>query len=345
MKKSLANHSGIMSAVIMSVLFLCGLPTSAQEPGDSTISIVNNWKVGDYAVYRNYSGRIRIEGRDTITEYESPETFTKVVLAEVLPDDDKVFVITTQYADSIQSDGSVAEKPMSKENDDEASEDGASSSMPFDREGLNAQFMKLAEIPVTILTDFSGEVKDIYNYESLRAEMDSCFEQFLDKIRLAGMAEDLEQALTGNMKRFWDQSVSKEALMARCDLFRYYGYNYLIGTNVEHARLPLLTGGEEVDATVTFSCQTVETEDGTQLIEITSITSYDSDQVMDSIMSSVIGRKIESLREPERPFISMSVTEQFLFEPVTGSVEAYTMQKRTTSPEKTIIEYTAAEWE
>ena len=339
------SYCSIQRLMILELLFCLGITVRAEVIGDSVASIVNNWKAGDYALYRNYSGRIRIEGRDTITEREEPETITKVLLSEVLPNEDKVFIITTQTADSAKMTMDMGDQTLPKE---AANTDAPVGNKPFtekDKDELYAQFLKLIEIPVTILTDFSGEVKDIYNYESLRSEMDSCFNQVMKRIESIGMAEDLYQTLTQNMQNMWDRSVSKEALMARCDLFRYYGYNYPLGVTSDQAKLPLISDDYQVDATVTFSCEPVETESGMQLIEITSVTSYNSDQVMDSLLSSFVGEDAHALRAPDRPYVSMNITEQFLFDQETGTVVAYTTQKKTISSEKTIIEYSASEWE
>ncbi len=159
------------------------------------------------------------------------------------------------------------------------------------------------------------------------------------------LPEEIQEGLTVNLECMWNQATTKEALMARCDLFRYYGYNYPIGMTTEHTKLPLLSEDNEVEATRTFSCEPVETESGVQLIEITSITTYNSDQVMDGILSSVVGQKMTLNSEPDSPYISMNVIEQFLFDPETGTVVEYIIQKKTISQGKTIIEYTACEWE
>ncbi len=306
------------------ILVLCSISSYAQVIGDSVVAVANNWNVGEYAIYKNYSGRIRIEGGDTITEHEEPVTLTKVLLKEVLPNEDKVFVITTEATDSITTEENTPQD---------------------DQEELRALFRKLNETPVTILTDFSGEVKDIYDYDSLRVKMDSCFNQVITKIKAYDLPEEIEEGLTGNMKRMWDQAATKESLMARCDLFRYYGYNYPIGMSTEHIKVPLLSEDNKVDATRTFSCEPVETESGVQLIELTSMTSYDSDQVMDGILSSVIGQKMTLNREPDSPYVSMNVTEQFLFDPETGTVVEYVIEKKANSQDKTIIEYSISEWD
>lgn len=334
----------ILRCGVLAIIGLYSLSTYGQVIGDSVVAVVNNWKVGDYAIYKNYSGKIRIEAGDTITEYEEPVTLTKILLTEVLPSEDKVFVITTQVADSTKADINMPEGPsIPTENDD--SNDSQDSFTEKDQEELQALFMKLSDIPVTILTDFSGEVKDIYNYESLRTNMDSYFNQIITKISSACLPEEIQEGLTVNLERMWNQAVTKEALMARCNFFRYYGYNYPIGMTSEHTKLPLLSNDNEVDATVTFSCEPVETESGEQLIEITSMTTYNSDQVMDSILSSVIGQNMTLNREADSPHISMNITEQFLFDPQTGTVVAHTSQKKTISQGKTTIEYKASEWE
>ncbi len=314
----------IQHFALLAIIALCSISSYAQVIGDSVIAVANNWNVGEYAIYKNYSGRIRIEGGDTITEHEEPITLTKVLLKEVLPNEDKVFVITTEDADTIKTEGNTPQD---------------------DQEELRALFRKLNETPVTILTDFSGEVKDIYDYDSLRANMDSYFNQVIAKIKAFDLPKEIQEGLTDNMERMWDQATTKEALMARCDLFRYYGYNYPIGMSTEYIKVPLFSEDNEVDATRTFSCEPVETESGVELIELTSVTTYNSDQVMDGILSSVIGEKMTLNREPDSPYVSMNVTEQFIFDPETGTVVEYMIEKKTISQGKTIIEYTASEWE
>lgn len=99
---------------------------------------------------------------------------------------------------------------------------------------------------------------------------------------------------------------------------------------------------------VNFSCRPVQTEDGVDLIEITNVTTYDSDQVMDYAMSLVLSeeqQKEPSLKDPSRPYISMIVSELFLFEPELGTMVEYSREKRTTTPDKTIIDYSVCELE
>lgn len=322
---------------------ISSLYASAEIIGDSVASIVNNWDKGEYATYRNYSGRITIEGRDTIIEREGPETISKLLLADVLPDDDKVFVVTTEYPDSAGMIKTLSEQSMFTITTENGTEEENTSQTAKHKAELYSQFLKLMEKPITLITDFSGEVKDIYDYDSLRSELDSCFEHVKGNIARADLPDGTMLALMLNMQRLWNQVMSKESLMKRFDLFRFYGYNYPFGTTIDNVKLPLLTEDIEVDATVTFSCEPVETEEGTELVEITSLTSYDSDQVMDYVMSAFLSeeeKKKTSLKDPDRPYISMNVSEKFLFEPQKGTLVEYIRQKLTASPEKTVIDFT-----
>lgn len=328
---------------LLLIVTTSSLYASAEIIGDSIASIVNNWNKGEYATYRNYSGRITIEGRDTIIEREGPETISKLLLADVLPDDDKVFVVTTEYPDSTGMIKDLSEQSMFTITTEDGTEEEDTSKTAKHKAELYSQFLKLMEKPITVITDLSGEVKDIYDYESLRIELDSCFEQIKGNIARADLPDGTMLALMLNMQRLWDQVMSKESLMKRFDLFRFYGYNYPFGTTIDNVKLPLLSEDVEVDATVTFSCEPVETEEGIELVEITSLTTYDSDQVMDYIMSAFMSeeeKKETTLKEPDRPFISMNVSEKFLFEPRDGTLLEYIRQKLTASPEKTIIDFT-----
>ena len=329
--------------IVMIITYASGF---AEIIGDSVASIVNNWEKGEFAIYRNNSGRIHIEGRDTITERETPETISKLLLAEVLSNDDKVFIVTTEYADSTAMIKNLSDASMFTVTSDDETEKEDTLQTAKDKAELYAEFLKLMENPFTVITDFSGELKDIYNYDSLKADLDSCFDHIKAKITKKEIPDGTKLALMLTMQRFWDQAFSKESLMRRCELFRFYGYSYPFGTTIDHVKLPLLTGDVEIDGTMTFTCEPVETEEGTKLVEISTITSYDSDQVMDYVMSTFLSeeeKKESSLKDPERPYISMTVSENCLYEPKTGTLVEYIWEKRTTTPEKTILDYKVIE--
>ena len=100
-----------------------------------------------------------------------------------------------------------------------------------------------------------------------------------------------------------------------------------------------------VDATVTFSCDILESESGNEYIKISSLISYDADQVMDSLLSSMVDEQAHALRQPDRPVVTINVFESFLFEPKKGTMVEHKQERRTTSEGKTIIEYSACELE
>ncbi len=145
----------IQRYVLLTILVLCGISSYSQVIGDSVVAVANNWDVGEYALYKNYSGRIRIEGGDTITEREEPVTITKVLLKEVLPNEDKVFVITIEDADTIKTEDVVTQDPTTSSGNGEA-KDNEDPFTEKDPDELRSLFRKLNETSVTILTDFSG---------------------------------------------------------------------------------------------------------------------------------------------------------------------------------------------
>ncbi len=340
------NNSRIFIILISAIT--CILPASSQVIGDSIAAIVNNWEKGNEAKYYNYAFRLSIQGGDTIVERESPVTITTLRLAEILPDDDKIFVMTTEYPDSTEMIKNLSEQSMFTVTTDDGTEEEDTSKTAENKAEIYNQFLKLMEKPITVLTNFAGEVKDIYDYTSLRADLDSCFERVEGNLVDADLPDGTKLAILLNLQRLWDGMVSKEALINNCDILRYYGYTYPLGSTIEHTKESLLSGDHEVDAIVNFSCMPVETEDGAELIEISNVTTYDSDQVMDYVMSLFIDeeeQKAHSLKDPDRPYISMIVSELFLFEPKLGTLVEYSREKRTTTPEKTIIDYTVCELE
>lgn len=319
---------------------MTALPVTAMEQEDS-VSIINNWEPGDYQEYLFNAGRLLIHGNDTIIERESPETITRIQLLDELENGDKIFAFSTRY-----SDLSKMAKAMS--GNESISVVSAEPNQPKQtadnsKEKLYEQFLKLQEMPIKILTDFSGEVKDIYDYDSLHASMDSCFDKLKGDIASNDdIAGGNKLSLLLNFQKMWNKLISKEALMSGCALFRYFGYTYPFGTSISHEKLPLLTGDCEVDATATFSCSSGVTDTGLRLIEISSVISYDSDQVTEYLMSSLLSdeqKASTTLDNPDRPFISMLTTEIMYFEPESGTVVEYLLDKRTTTPDETIIDY------
>ncbi len=340
------NNSRIL--IILLSLLSFALSTSSQVIGDSIVAIVNNWEKGNEATYYNYAVRLSIQGGDTIVERESPVTVTTLRLADVLPDDDKIFVMTTEYPDSTVMIKNLSEQSMYTVTTEDGTEEEDTSKTAESKAKIYNKFLKLMEKPITVLTNFAGEVKDIYDYDSLRADLDSCFDHVKGSIVDADLPDGTMLAILLNLQHIWEGMVSKEALINQCDLFRYYGYTYPLGSTIEQTKETLLTGDHEVDAIVNFSCMPVETEDGVELIEISNVTTYDSDQVMDYVMSLFIDeedQKAHSLKDPDRPYISMIVSELFLFEPKLGTLVEYSREKRTTTPEKTIIDYSVCELE
>ena len=232
-KKTFHNYLSKALKIFMLTTAACiSVRMAAQSIEDETVSIINNWTMGDHCCYRTYSGRLRIEGNDTIHEREDQEIITKVLLSAQLPDDDKVFVITTQHVDSAKTVKDLSEQPLYSVTADGVTEDENTTSTAKDKAEIYAQFLKLMETPVTILTDFSGEMKDIYDYDSLRGEMDSCFAQITAKIEEKEIPDETKQSLLLNMRQIWNEGVKKEALMERATLFRHYGYEYPLGTTV-----------------------------------------------------------------------------------------------------------------
>ena len=306
--------------ILMFLLLLGSLWNSANGEviGDSIVAIYNNWMVGDTIKYTTYSSRTKIEKTDTIDEGQSYITF-EINLSELLPNGDMIFETRTQ----IPEIGELGRQEVLR--------------LYFER------VLNLLKKPQEFVTDSMGVVKDFRNFDYFLSEMDSCKSILRSWVDTLDMPEVPKAKLISGMEKSLDASLSKESLLENVGMFQYYGDVYKIGTSSYNVKLPVpFFDNNEVGATVDFTCEVLEKTEDYEIVSLLTNVTYNSDQLMNLVMTSFLtDQQIHdaNLDDPERPYISITQSEEYMIEVLSGTVLQIESEKRAVTPEGSRIDY------
>lgn len=302
----------------LALLIISAIDISAEIIGDSIVAIYNNWSIKEEADYQAYSTRTKIQGNDSILEASSSLS-TKILLKDTLPNGDLLFETTVQMPPL----GELGEKEPLRE--------------------YYERIYDILEKPQSFLTDSLGVMKDVFNYDSFREEMDSCILILHNWIHTLDMSEDQKMAMMNGVDNMIQQSLSKESMLENAGMFQYYGSMYEIGTTSYEVKIPVpFFNNQEVDAYVTFSCNVLEKTEESELVSIRTDVVYNSDQLMNLFASTFLSddqlRK-SGMLDPERPYISLTQTEEYIIEAISGTILQIESEKKSILPDNGRIDY------
>lgn len=303
-------------------LFVCLIISSvdvgAEIIGDSTVAIYNNWNIKDEATYQVYSTRTIIQGNDSIIKAASPSS-TKILLKDTFSNGDLLF----EWISQLPSLGDLGEKESWREY--------------FERA------YNICEKPQMLLTDSLGVLKDIYNYDSFRIELDSCLLIAQNLFKTLDLSEDQKMKFINSFNNVFNQALSKETLMENAVMFKYYGSIYEVGTTTYEVKIPVpFFNNQEVDAYVNFTCNILEKSEEYELVSLSTDVVYNSDQLMDLLAKTFLSTdqlKMSCLIDPERPYIFMTQTEAYIIEAISGTILQIESEKKSILPDYGRIDY------
>lgn len=306
--------------LIMSIiLFSCSIGVSRSEIIDSnTVAIYNNWLKGDSLKYECYSAKIDIVGNDTVVR-ESSESTTRLTLKEIMPDGDLIFESVTK-----------AQPP-------EMDAEKAEFMRPF-----TETLMRIQNKPLLLRTDSLGVFKEIANYDDFKDDLDSCHRILQSWIKNIDFAEEQKSILSDTFEKQWLVAVS-DITKGNSEMFNYYGNVYEIGTTSERMKQPIpMFDNAEIDMDIDFTCSVLKAEDDYEIVSLESFATYNSDQLFDLFnkkinIPALTGNKITI--DPERPYISITQSEECMIDALSGTIMQIEREKRTIFPEKTHIDY------
>ena len=307
--------------LLLLMVLMAGAQMKGQIVGDSAVIVCNNWLKGDSAVYEKVTQDIKIQNGDTVRS----ETLTfrkRILLKDIRPDGDLLFEVMTTC------------------------EDVDFNNTPQILNDLHHNLQALNKIPQVFLTDSLGNVKDLCNYDELRAEADSCVSGIIEWMRNQPMPEEILSTLINGVENSIEEALSKETLISEAGLFNLYGNEYEIGYSSQKIMMPIpMFDNREIDATLDFVGQILEKTEEREIVLLRTEVIYDSDQLMSAIWGSILPEVPGFMpdNDPERPKISITRSDEYVIEVTSGTILKITTLTTTAYPNRIDISYESTE--
>lgn len=302
---------------ILNLFIISAFNLSAEIIGDSIVVLYNNWNINDEACYEAYSRRIKIQGNDSIVESESTMS-TQIKLTDILSNGDLLFETRIQLPDL---------GPL-----------GAKESLRRYYERI----YKFLETPQVLRTDSLGVPKELYNIEELRELMDSCVMDLSKWVMTLDIPFETQNTLIDGARNSFKQSLSRENLSENGGFFQLYGSMYELGMKASDVKMPIpFFNNQEVDANVTLTCEIVSQDDSCEIVSLKTYTIYDSDQLMELVTQLLPADKLKEsgFLNPNRPFISITESEEYLIDVLSGTILQIESEKKSIMPNAGRIDY------
>lgn len=290
--------------------------------GDSIVFIYNGWLPGDSVQYTNTTTKTVIKGNDTTRNFSINSRFL-IGLKEILPDGDEIF----EY------------RPISTEHDD------LGEVAPL--KPLLDKLRGLKNTRLLLRTDSLGELKSVVNIDEVRSTGDSALNLVRVLPEMAGGGSEARALTDGILDSYIQTAYSPENILGNENIFKFYGNIFETGTSSNAVRLPIpMLDNKEIDATVDFECSILEATEEYELVLLSTFVNYNSDQLLDLFMSKFLSDKKDQLSfmtSPDRPYASLTVSEKYLIDAVSGLVYIIDTEKRTVLPGTERIDHTVVE--
>lgn len=296
---------------------------NAQIQPDTTVTLFNNWMIGDTVFYEQSRQRLNIHGTDTVqTRLMDMEFY--LALKDTLPGGNLVF--EQKVTDVTKLD------------------------IPDDfRKFIGEDYIllnkKLMQLPLTIITTPEGVVDQIELPAEATGLVDSISQLAQQAIDGLQVQDEQREKLKSVLSKALSSVTPKQTQMESLELFEIYGKNYPIDhTVVTDYQVPMpMFNNEQIDARSEFTVNVVSQDEDAEVIFLENELLYDSDQLINCLIKYMLtddNRMSMNVDDPERPYASMSTTTDYYVEAITGTVLSYEKLNVTSDTDSTRMDYT-----